>query len=330
MRFKDKGAAILALSTMLALIFDSSASVTGCSQGIELCIKSVIPALFPFLVLSPILTNTFNFQLPGWLRKALKLPDGADSLLIGGCLGGYPVGAQCIAHAAECKQITRCDARRLVAFCCNCGPGFVFGVCGSLFTAKWAAWGLWLCHIAGSLLIGWMLPGSPGRSTLSPSQKISFIDSFAKGLKAMAQICGWVILFRCLLEFLQGWILRRLSIPIRVIIAGGLELTNGCFSLPQIQSEALRFMICEAMLSFGGLCVAMQTASVGRKIPLDLYMPGKLGQTVISTILAGALWAAIHGKWNFALVAIALFFAILVGVKAISKNYSRNFRTVGV
>lgn len=330
MKIKNSITTALTLCAMLALIFDSEVSLAGCRQGIDLCVKSVIPALFPFLVLSPILTSAMNFQLPKRMHQALKLPEGADSLWIGGCLGGYPVGAQCIAQAAQRGQITRYDASRLMAFCCNCGPGFVFGVCSGLFTAKWAAWGLWFCHIAGSLLIGFTLPGSQGRSSLSPFQKISFMDAFNKGLRAMAQICGWVILFRCLLEFLQRWILCRLSIPIRVMIAGLLELTNGCFSLQQIQNEALRFMICEAMLCFGGLCVAMQTASVAGTISLSQYLAGKFGQSIISSILAGVLWSIMHSNWRFACGMAALFFAILAATKAITKNYSRNFRPIGV
>ena len=315
---------------MLALILDSSASVSGCRKGLELCIRSVIPALFPFLVLSPILTGAMGFQLPQWLRKALKLPNGSDSLLICGCLGGYPIGAQCVAEAAQRKQITRHDATRLMTFCCNCGPGFVFGVCGAFFTMKWAALGLWLCHIAGALVMGWAIPGSTGQSSLSPFTKVSFMDAFSKGIKATAQICGWVILFRCLLEFLQRWILFRVSIPLQVIITGALELTNGCFSLHQIQNEALRFLICEGMLCFGGLCVAMQTASVSKNIPIEFYFLGKLGQTIVSTILAGLLWAAVYSNWGFALGMGVLFIAILVATKTISKIYSRNFRPVGV
>ena len=329
MNLKNRATALLSLSAMLALIFDSAASTTGCREGIELCIKNVIPALLPFLVLSPII-STMDIPLPRWLHKVMKLPDGADSLWLGGCLGGYPVGAQCIARAVERGQITEANARRLMSFCCNCGPGFVFGVSSALFTVKWAPWGLWLCHIAGSVLIGWTIPADSSKSDLSTAQKFTIMDAFAKGLKAMAQICGWVILFRCLLEFLQRCILHRLGVSLRVVIIGALELTNGCFSLTQIHNEALRFMICEGMLCFGGLCVAMQTASIGKKIPMAPYFAGKVGQAIISTILAGSLWSAIHGNLWTAVGVILLLLSALAAIKTMCKNYSRNLSPVGV
>ncbi len=330
MKIKDRAISVFVFVAMLGLILDNRASVSGCRKGVELCIRSVIPALFPFIVLSPMLTSTMNFKLPQRLHKALKLPGEADNLLICGCLGGYPIGAQCIAEATQRGQITLHDAKRLMTFCCNCGPGFVFGVCGPFFTAKWAALGLWLCHIAGALAIGWTIPGITVQTAPSPFKKVSFMDAFSKGLKSTAQICGWVVLFRCLLEFFQRWILFRLSIPLQIIITGALELTNGCFSLQQIQNEALRFLICEGLLCFGGLCVAMQTASVTKNIPIEFYLLGKLGQTIISTILAGILWTAVYSNWEFAFGMGVLFLAILVAIKAISKNYSRNFRLVGV
>ena len=329
MIFKKRATALLSISAMLALIFDSAASAAGCREGIDLCINNVIPALFPFLVLSPII-STMDIPLPRWLHKAMKLPDGADSLWIGGCLGGYPVGAQCIAGAAERGQISEANARRLMSFCCNCGPGFVFGVCNALFSTKWACWGLWLCHIAGSILIGWTIPGDAGKSELSTTQKLSFIDAFTRGLKAMAQICGWVILFRCLLEFFQRCIFQWLDDSLRIIMIGALELTNGCFSLTQIHNEAHRFMICEGMLCFGGLCVAMQTASIGKKIPMAPYFAGKMGQAAISTILAGALWSALHSNLWPAIGTISLLLMVLTAIKRIFKNYSRNLSPVGV
>lgn len=330
MRVKNNLAAVFALSAMLGLIFDSAASVSGCRQGIELCLKSVIPALFPFLVLSPILTNAGFLRLPHWLHRTLKLPEGGDGLWLNGVICGYPMGAQCIAQTVKNRQISENEAERLMSFCCNCGPGFIFGVCSSFFTAKWASWGLWLCHIVGSIIVGWLIPGNREYTRVSAGQRSSFVNAFARALKSMAQICGWVILFRCLLEFLQQWFLWRLGPSLRAIVTGVLELTNGCFALPLIRQEALRFIICEGMVCFGGLCVALQTASVAAKLKLKLYLPGKLLQTVISSILAAVLWGAMHLQWSLVFCATVILLIIMSAAKQFLKNYSRNLSAIGV
>lgn len=333
MKGKDKTAALFWAGAMLALILDSQTSIKGCREGVGLCIRSVIPALFPFLVLSPILISVLRFGLPGFLHSLLKLPQGTDALVITGCLGGYPVGAQCIAEAARRGQLSKADAFRLMAFCCNCGPGFIFGICSGFFDAKWAAWGLLLCHIGGALLVGTLMPGKESVAKYTQANAVSVMDAFPKAIKAMAQICGWVVLFRCIVEFLQCWFLWRLDSTFQAIITGALELTNGCFSLPGIHNEGLRFVVCEAMVSFGGLCVAMQTASVTEKIGLGLYLPGKLGQMVISSLLACGLWMLIHGNWQFALWIGAALAGLLSAVKLFFRkreNIGGNLRPVGV
>ncbi|MGM9602645.1 MAG: hypothetical protein ACI3W5_13825 [Faecousia sp.] len=333
MKGKDKASALFWAGTMLALILDSQTSLKGCREGVELCIRSVIPALFPFLMLSPILISVLRFKLPGFLHRLLKMPQGADALIITGCLGGYPVGAQCIAEAARRGQLSKPDANRMMAFCCNCGPGFIFGICNGFFEAKWVPWVLWLCHIGGAFMIGALIPGKQSSAKLKPDKEVSVMDAFSKAIKAMAQICGWVVLFRCMLEFLQRWVLWRLDVSFQVIITGMLELTNGCFALPALQNEGLRFVICEAMLSFGGLCVAMQTASVTEKVGLGLYLPGKLGQMVISTLLACGLWMLIHGNWQYTLWIGAALAGLLSAVKLFFRkreNIGGNLRPAGV
>ncbi len=329
MKKKEKAAGLIVASMMLVLIIDSRTSLAGCQEGVTLCIKSVVPSLFPFLVLSPVLTGLLQLRLPKWLQKIIKLPDGADALVIAGCLGGYPVGAQCIANAVSSGQITRQSGQRLMAFCCNCGPGFIFGICAGFFTDKWVPWALWLCHIGSALILGAFIPGKEVRPCLVCAKRDSFMAAFQKAIYAMAQICGWVILFRCILAFLQKWVLWRAGAALTTFLTGAMELTNGCFLLNTIANEGLRFVICEAMLSFGGICVAMQTASVTRGLGLGYYLSGKLGQMTVSSLLAYGVWAIAQGKWIYT---FGIFAALAAGKLIFGKieNISRNLRPVGV
>ena len=81
----------------------------------------------------------------------------------------------------------------------------------------------------------------------------------------------------------------------QVILTGLLELANGCCELEKIANDGLRFMAAAVMLSFGGLCVAMQTLSVTEKLGLGSYLPGKLLQTLISLMLAFGVQAIFLG-----------------------------------
>ena len=93
---------IWAAAGMLLLILDARTGFQGAAEGIRLCISSVIPSLFPFFVLSMVLTGAIAGSTWRGLRplgRLCGLPKGAESLLVVGLMGGYPVGAQSIAQA---------------------------------------------------------------------------------------------------------------------------------------------------------------------------------------------------------------------------------------
>ncbi len=83
---------------MLALILDGRTAIEGARQGIELCLRTVIPSLFPFFVLSILLTSSLlgsSLIVLRPLGRLFGMPEGAESLLIPAFLGGYPVGREC-------------------------------------------------------------------------------------------------------------------------------------------------------------------------------------------------------------------------------------------
>ena len=104
----------------------------------------------------------------------------------------------------------------------------------------------------------------------------------------MAQVCGWIMLFRLLIAYLNRWFLWYFKDWVQIAINGIVELTIGCTALHYIENEGLRLILCSAMISIGGLCVAMQTASVINELSLKFYFPGKLLQTGFSVLLASS------------------------------------------
>ena len=84
--------AIASALGMLVLILDAKTALSGAAAGVELCIRTVIPSLFPFFFLSVMLTATLvGRALPPlrWLGRLLRLPEGAECIYITGLLGGY-------------------------------------------------------------------------------------------------------------------------------------------------------------------------------------------------------------------------------------------------
>lgn len=285
--------ALLSTAGMLLLIFDGKTAQSAAILGIDLCIRMLIPALFPFLVLSVLLTGSLSSQSARWLQwfcKIIGIPKGAESLLVVGTLGGYPAGAQSISVLHRQGQINASQAMRLLAFCNNAGPAFIFGVLGTNFSNKVVPVVLWLIHIVSAFLVGILLPHTKETESISTDfHVVRLTDAIAQSIKTMALICGWVICLRIVLAYIDSLFLKFLPLSVQIIITGLLELSNGCLRLSEIEFESIRFLIASFLLPLGGLCVALQTAAVTEGISMRLYFPCKILQCCISVFLSSLL-----------------------------------------
>lgn len=275
---------IFATLGMLVLILDSQTAILGSREGLELCLRTVIPSLFPFFVLSQLVNASLTGRTLSILHPLIKwtgIPEGGDSIFAVGLLGGYPLGAQCIASAHRDGCLSPEDARRMLAFCNNAGPAFLFGIASALFDSPCCGWLLWGIHIVSALLTAGCFPvTSPSTIRTSTCAMPSGTEALKNALFVMAQVCGWVMLFRVVIAFSTrwfGWLLPPIG---QILLSGLLELSNGCCLIANISCPGLRFVLCSGFLSFGGLCVGMQTLSLTQDLDTSLYFPGKLLQTL--------------------------------------------------
>lgn len=278
---------------MLLLILDAKTALTGAREGIFLCIYSVLPSLFPFLIVSQMLTSRLVGTTVSFLRPISKLcaiPKGAETILLLGFLGGYPVGAQAVTDACRQGHIDKDDANRLLGFCNNVGPSFLFGMFGPLFSSLYIPWALWFIHILSALTVGAILPNKKDSSCkLTVSVPMTLPQAMERAIRIMANICGWVIAFRVIIAVLSRWFLWLLPLQAQILTSGLLELSNGCHALRALPSEASRFIISSAITAWGGLCVGMQTVSVTGNLGTGAYFPGKVLQCLFSVLLASLL-----------------------------------------
>lgn len=285
-------AAASAAAGMLLLILDSRCAAQSGQEAVELCIRSVIPTLFPFLFLSALITDLVwgvRGQVLSVLAWFFHIPPGGESLLLSAFLGGYPAGAIAVGDAYRRGDMPQKTATGLVCYCNNAGPAFLFGMMASQFPEKWMIWTLWGIHLLSAAMVGAVIHvpmepvGSASKKQVSPS------ETLFRTAKSMAMICGWILLFRILIGFLDKWFLWLLPDWCRIFLWGFLELSNGCWALHQIANVFFRFVAASAMLAFGGVCVTMQTASAVSGLPMKRYILGKLLQMLLSILLSTAV-----------------------------------------
>lgn len=299
------------------LILDSKTAIEGAAKGLNLCLNSVIPSLFPFIFLSSLLTaSLLSGEIKGsdMLCKLYGIPHGSAGILLTGLLGGYPVGAKCIGDALQEGQLTAKEAEQMLVFCNATGPAFLFGIISNLFVETWIPWCLWCIHLLSGLCIAQLKRTKMTSRHLSKYEaprSPSISQRLRQSIKVMGDICGWIILMRIVITFIEKWFLWRLPETSAIFILGILELTNGCIELQNISSTRVRFILCATLLSFGGICVTLQTSSVAPTVNHRKYIIGKCIQAAISFIFAYIL-QYIFCRTNYNLHLWSLFVAICI------------------
>ena len=295
---------------MLFVIFDTKTAVNAAYEGIELCLHTVIPSLFPFIILSGVINSCLigrQIHILRPLGRLCNIPNGAESLLILGFLAGYPIGAQLIAQSYRDGRLSLKTARRMLGFCNNAGPAFIFGMLSPLFSSVKVIIILWFIQMISALITGFVLPiAPPSAAHMVPGNGISLAESLQKALWAIATVSGWVVLFRIIIGFCNRWFLWRYPVRIQILISGIFELANGCALLNNLPSEGVRFLISGILLSFGGLCVGMQTISVTAGLGTGWYFPGKIFQTTLTGLICLLLQPILFSRSEAIIPALAV------------------------
>lgn len=161
------GAAALLL---LFLALRPQRCAAACAEGIALWAKAVLPALFPFLLLTGATAGLRGAdksrtrggraskkgcaQKIGTKLRALGLSAAGAGAFLTSALSGYPVGSRAVADLYAGGRIGRGEAVRLSALCSTSGPMFVLGTVGSgMFGGGGAGAVLLAAHLLGVLSV---------------------------------------------------------------------------------------------------------------------------------------------------------------------------------
>lgn len=283
------------LPITLWLLLDTSIR-DAVTTALSLCTRSVIPALFPFMVVSSMLVALGLGELLsaplGGLMAIYGIGGAGASALVLGLIGGYPMGGRTAAQLYRDGLLTKDEAERLLAFCNNANPAFLISVLGTgIFGSFRAGLWLWLIHIAAALTAG-LLVGRPRRGPVSRSPCAPaaafrtagiasvFVSSVQTALQSILNVCAFVVVF-CILSLP----FRAMDGIVGTLASGLLELFS---TLPLIPSDRVGFVLAAALSGWGGVSVLCQTAALAADTGLSLRRCalGKAIQGILSALLA--------------------------------------------
>ena len=292
---------------LLLLLFEGEALTDSLYDALVLCLNSLIPSLFPYLVLSELVVTS---GLGDRLGKAFQKPFGrlfgvsgaGVSAIVLGAVCGFPVGARCAVMLYDKGVLSKKETERLLCFCNNTGAGFlVAGVGASFFGNANFGLVLYAVQIISALIIGmglsklFKLKCGVGTATpKAPALGASlFTNAIGSASKNMLFVCGYIVFFSSLTGGLSGVISRITDSPLpRVLISGILEISSGCHSAAELFGSGAPFLLCAALAAFfvgwSGLSVHAQTAAICKDLDISLspYIASKLFQGLICAALA--------------------------------------------
>ena len=300
---KNKLAICAALCAMVAMISASNQVIASCRDGLRLCAELILPTLFPFFVVSILLSKLgFPALLSRWLAPAatrlFHISGAGASAFLVGLTGGYPLGAAYIAELETSSVISPEEAERLLAFCNNSGPAFIIGAVGiGVFGSSGVGLILYAVHFLAAVCTG-LFFRKYGPDTASPvlratpARPLSQVlpEAVSQAVVSILTVCGFVVCFTVFTGLLDaGGLFSLLAGKMavltgmepqwcRALLSGVLELGSGAGAMRGFSVSPVNLSLAAGLLSWGGVSVQLQTLAVlsESKLKGALHIAGRL------------------------------------------------------
>lgn len=286
-------------------VINSKTLYTGALSGIQLWLFTVVPTLFPFLIMSDIMVqmNTTDYIaviLRPVTKPLLSISSSGNYAIITGLLCGYPVGAKTCADLVKEKKISITEGNYLLTFVNNASPAFIssyivnallFGSCSAIYIAA-------LIYIP-SILTAFILNPFFRKKIKGNEMPVTSVSGINRSkftlentifstVNTLLKIGGYIVIFSIFCEFIK-------LIPVHIVkmvISGLLEITTGTFlisisTLPlKWKTELIVFFTC-----LGGASTLFQTKSMisGSGLSIKWYITGKIICSALSLLICSII-----------------------------------------
>ena len=286
---------ILIIYMFFFLIISAEHASIHIVQATELCIKRIIPSLFPFMVLNELIVSSGLAKMAGNLfgkpfSKLLKVKKECSSAIISGMLFGFPLGTKSAVSLYENGYISKEETEDLICFCSNTGPAFILGFAAPLIGNKPYAIAIYVSQILSAFAIALLLNRlkkdikteicttcpSPTHSSLTTAVTNSVIP--------ILNVCAFVCFFSCItcsLEELLSFL--GMNNTLTVFFSGLLEVSNGISLAAQLCDSFTAAVLSAFFIGWSGLSVILQSISVctQKGISCKKFAAAKLFQGVL-------------------------------------------------
>lgn len=255
-----------------------------------LCLRTVVPTLFPFFVLTSLVVSSgmTSYAGKGFGKAAYRLfgmNAGEAYALLLGCVGGFPLGTKAVCELYAAGGTEKKSAETLAALTNLCSPFFILGASRVLFGETGAG----VCVYCANILMTFVfLRATSGkrkrrsagdgatpetgkaREKAGNGSEFSFAGAITSSFTSMLSLCGIIAFFSCVAASVTRYTdLYCFDDRLSVFLGGFLELTRGVFSLNAIADPGAKAAAFAFFVSFGGVSVIAQSSELCRKAGLS-------------------------------------------------------------
>lgn len=307
---------LILLLFICALVISPDKYIKVCFNGILVWATIILPALFPFMIFTKILTSTGyvekvanNFSIT---RKIYCVPGISLYVFLMSILSGYPLGAKITSDLYEEGLINRGEAHRICSFTSNSGPMFIIGTVGvGMLISATAGYIILVSHILASLINGLLyrryhpkeIKISLKQIKINLNEKDILTKSMENSIISVLLIGGFVTIFFVITEILASFYIfspfytffSLLGIDILIskgIIFGIFEITKGCLAIAtSTLTLNLKIILCSFIISFGGLSTAFQSFAFLNKFKISkrFFFLQKITHAILAMLIASII-----------------------------------------
>ena len=288
----------LGAAAALAVLF-SQESKDGAAHGLTLCLKVLVPSLFPLMTMTQLSVNTglcarLGHRLRAPTRRLFGISGSFAPIFLLSMIGGYPTGAAGIRELYSHGELSEREARKAALFAVGAGPGFLLNyVGGGLYGSPQLGTILFAAQIISALLLGIAANRIyPTAEYISKKESKTASMPFSQAMttsvyaasRATVVIVGFVTLFSALLGILETLLKNETA---HTVITSALEVCAAAEILRD--NSAVEFVAFAA--GFGGLCVHCQIiAALGEvRVRKELFFVFRIMQGLLSAFFTHLL-----------------------------------------
>ena len=295
----------LGLFCLFLMLRNSAIATEYITRGLRICAKTIIPSLFPFMVISELIVsggigNTILRPIVPLCKPILRLSESGCCAVLMGMFCGFPIGARCAMSALKSNQMTREEALRVILFSTNPSTAFLINAVGvSLWESRRIGVTFCVIVLLSQLIVGLLFahvftnqknphtPVEQHQANDSPRavciSKL-FTQAIGSSCSGILLVCAYVVFFSALSGTVNLVLDGMGASPLlKAIVACVLELSGGVSAACGVASQYWALVLCAFAIGWSGISVHCQLLSLcdGQGLHLRTYFLAKLLQGVL-------------------------------------------------